>query len=98
MGVWLAKFLSDRYQVVACDGSQSTKSLVTSGVPQGSVLGPTLFIYFINDLPLVSSVNTKIFADDTKAYSRIESENDKVNMQETIDKMYEWTQRWQLMY
>ena len=95
---WIKDFLGNRSQFVKVNNAKSNQRPVTSGVPQGSVLGPTLFIYFINDLPLVSSVNTKIFADDTKAYSRIESENDKVNMQETIDKMYEWTQRWQLMF
>ena len=52
---------------------------MSSGVPQGSVLGPMLFIYFINDLPEVCSVTTKIFADDTKAYTSIKDEKDHQN-------------------
>ena len=50
VGVWLARFLYSRYQAVACDGHISTKSLVTSGVPQGTVLGPVLFIILILDI------------------------------------------------
>ena len=74
---WIKSFLSDRTQFVKINNSCSKRLDVTSGVPQGSVLGPTLFIYFINDLPN-SAINTpmKIFADDTKVYKSIESEND----------------------
>ena len=71
---------------------------VTSGVPQGSVLGPTLFIYFINDLPNVSNLQTKIFADDTKAFTTISSDQDRIDLQHTIDQMYEWTETWQLKF
>ena len=67
-------------------------------MPQGRVLGPMLFIYFINDLPEVCSVTTKIFADDTKAYTSIKSEEDHIKLQNTIDKMYEWTENWQLKF
>ena len=60
-------FLSDRYQYVSVNDKTSQKIPVTSGVPQGSVLGPVLFIYFINDLPDVIKCVSRIFADDTKA-------------------------------
>ena len=61
---WVRDFLSDRSQYVSIHGECSSDIPVTSGMPQGSVLGPTLFIYFINDLPQVVSTSIKIFADD----------------------------------
>ena len=63
---WIEDFLSDRMQYVSVNGVSSEKVSVTSGVPQGSVLGPTLFIYYINDLPSIATTPIKIFADDAK--------------------------------
>ena len=69
---WIISFLSERSQYVKINNSTSKNHKVTSGVPQGSVLGPTLFIYFINDLPNVDhKSNIKIFADDTKAITSL---------------------------
>ena len=68
-------------------------------MPQGSVLGPTLFIYFINDLSNVNiNSNIKIFADDTKAYNSIKDIDDVKNLQNVIDEMYLWTQKWLLKF
>ena len=63
---WVSSFLGDRDQVVLVDGSTSSSVPVESGVPQGSVLGPLLFLLHINDLPQVLDPNTKVrlFADD----------------------------------
>ena len=85
-------------QYVKLNNSKSNSIHVSSGVPQGSVLGPMLFIYFINDLPEVCSVTTKIFADDTKAYTSIKDEIDHQNLQTTIDSMHSWTEDWQLKF
>ena len=72
---------------------------VTSGVPQGSVLGPTLFIYFINDLPnVVKSSKVKIFADDTKVYNSIKNPDNVKCLQNSIDEMFLWTQKWLLKF
>ena len=95
---WIEDFLKDRIQHVKVNNSESQERPVTSGVPQGSVLGPTLFIFFINDLPSISTVPTKIFADDTKAYSRIQNQQDQTNLQQTIDLMHDWTVKWQLHF
>jgi len=68
---------------------------VCSGVPQGSHLGPLLFILFINDLPTVldSSVNILLFADDAKLFSPIESLSDAVNLQSNLDKLVRWSKQ-----
>ena len=93
---WIGDFLSDRTQYVAINGVSSDRVRVTSGVPQGSVLGPTLFIYYINDLPTVSESPTNIFADDTKSYNTIESQDDKVKLQKCIDSLVQWSIIWLL--
>ena len=95
---WVRDFLSNRSQYVTINDQSSTSSEVTSGVPQGSVLGPTLFIYFINDLPTLVSVFLNIFADDTKIYYPIRSLLDRDVLQQTIDCLVEWSKIWQLEF
>ena len=95
---WVRDFLSDRSQFVSINDQMSSKINVTSGVPQGSVLGPTLFIYFINDLPQVANTFFKIFADDTKAYLPIHNVSDQASLQETVDKLVEWSEKWLLKF
>jgi len=72
MLAWLKAFLSDQTQVVNISGYMSDIVCITSGVPQGSVLGPTLFLLFINDIEDVlfgTSVHMKLFADDVKLHT-----------------------------
>ena len=94
---WIESFLSNRTQYVKINNCRSEERPVTSGVPQGSMLGP-IFLFFINDLPNVCSVTTKIYADDTKAYTSIQSDEDHTRLQHSIDAMYNWTQTWQLHF
>jgi len=95
---WISAFLSDRVQRVILGGSASEWTRVLSGVPQGSVLGPLLFVIYINDL-LRSLINKgKLFADDTKCINVIKSEQDCINMQTDINKLVEWTDKWLIKF
>ncbi|CAF0824973.1 unnamed protein product [Brachionus calyciflorus] len=67
---------------------------VISGVPQGSVLGPILFVIFINDLPDKIKNVIKLFADDTKVISLIDNENDSSILQEDLNNLHEWSKQW----
>ena len=91
----IKSFLENRLQRVRVGKSVSTFAPVISGVPQGSVLGPILFILYINDLPEISEVEdiTKLFADDLKRYSM--AENSK-NVQTGLEKLSIWCSDWQL--
>ena len=73
---WFESYLSNRSQCVSINNSLSNCLPVLSGVPQGSILGPLLFLVYINDLPsVISSSNTFIFADDTKCFKTIKTKS-----------------------
>ena len=95
---WIRAFLTDRQQQVVVGGSESPWSPVSSGVPQGSVLGPLLFLIFINDMPTVVSSTIKMFADDTKVYRPLGSDDDHENLQRDLDAITEWSDIWQLPF
>ena len=83
----------DRQQRVAIDGLFSNYARVDSGVPQGSILGPLLFVLFINDIPTVLNEGTRIrlYADDTKIWRVIHGQEDMDRLQEDIDSMFAWS-------
>ena len=70
---WIRDFLTGRKQRVVVNGKLSTWADILSGIPQGSVLGPILFVILINDLPDVVRSTVKIFADDTKLFHAVRS-------------------------
>ena len=95
---WIEDFLYERSQYVSVSGSTSSKSPVSSGVPQGSVLGPVLFIYYINDMPDLVLSTIKLFADDNKTYNGIRKAKDQKKLQDSINQLTEWTLKWLLEF
>ena len=91
---WLADYLNNRRQRVVVDGAASKWTPVTSGVTQGSILGPMLFIIFINDAPEIinNEAVPALFADDTKLYKNITSVNDCYQLQQTLTNLDTWSQ------
>ena len=95
---WIKEFLSNRQQRVTINGSKSEWRDVTSGIPQGSVLGPVLFLVFINDFPDVIEVLLKLFADDAKLYSVISSLNDVQPLQRSVNNAGTWSIDWEMLF
>ena len=91
---WIAAFLEGRKQRVVLGNHVSEWAHVTSGVPQGSVLGPTLFAAYINDLLNLLTNICKLYADDLKIIAKVESEVDTRSLQDDIDKVASWCDKW----
>ena len=89
---WIAGFLTGRHLFVSVEGKRSLMGTVPSGVPQGSVLGPLLFLVFINDLPSKLDNPCYLFADDLKLVGKQGGDE----LQADLDTVYEWTARWDL--
>ena len=93
LGEWIFSFLTSRRQIILANGEASTPSEVISGVPQGTVLGPLLFI-LINDLGEdVFRSFISLFADDTRLTRHINSQEDIEDFQDEINNVYDWCKR-----
>lgn len=89
---WFNAYLINRKQRVTVSGETSTEVLVSSGVPQGSLLGSLLFLLFVNNLPdRYSFSNVACFADDTKIYKLIDSVDDSKALQSDLDSLMDWS-------
>jgi hypothetical protein len=95
---WIESWLSDRRQKVGIGEKHSRWTAVLSGVPQGSVLGPLLFVLFINDIDdgILSKISK--FADDTKLCRAVSNEEEAEILQEDLGKMFRWSQDWQMLF
>jgi hypothetical protein len=91
---WLSDFLIGRSQVVNIKGEHSEAKNIKSGIPQGSVLGPFLFVLFVNDLPEIVRSMLFLFADDSKISRAISENNDKIILQNDLDAIVKWSDTW----
>ena len=95
---WIKSFLSYRKQQVLLEGAMSAEADVISWVPQGTVLGPLLFLAFINNLPDATSSDTRLFADDALIYRHIKSDEDARRLHQDLDALQKWESEWQMNF
>ena len=89
---WFQSYLTEMKQRVVVNGTYSAWTDVGSGVPQGSLLGPILFLLFVNDMPrVVENASLAMFADDSKCFKVIYQESDFVNLQRDLHALSTWS-------
>jgi ribonuclease P/MRP protein subunit RPP40 len=95
---WISNWLSRRKQRVVINGKVSGWKSVVSGVPQGSVLGPLLFVIYINDID--DNIQSKVlkFADDTKVYRHVHSGTDIDILRSDLVKSFDWSKEWRMLF
>ena len=95
----LKNYLTGRQQRVVLNGETSSWLNVTAGVPQGSVLGPLLFLVYINDLPDEITSSCKIFADDTSLFSKIENKSySNFQLNKDLETISKWAFQWKMLF
>ena len=95
---WIVDFLNGRMQCVVVDGAYSRWSPVHSKIPQGTILGPLLFLIYINDLPDSVSSTVRLFADDCLVYREIGSIDDQLALQRDLDSLENWAHIWGMKF
>ena len=97
--ILLTNYLHERYQRVLLNGQTSSWELVKSGVPQGSVLGPLLFLIYINDLPDNLKSNCKIFADDTSLFYKVFDKHvSRATLNKDLELINNWAFQWKMQF
>ena len=95
---WIIEFLSDRRQRVRVNNNISSWKPVLSGIPQGSILGPILFILFVNDIPELIKSIILMYADDTKLISAILSDSPTNSLASDLKLLEEWSEKFQMKF
>ena len=95
---WLSSFLQDRQMRVVVEGEHSESAPVESGVPQGTVLGPLMFLCHINDLPDTVKSQVRLFADDCLLYRQIKNQNDHLILQNDLNELEKWAAKWGMRF
>ncbi|CAH8612736.1 unnamed protein product [Schistosoma intercalatum] len=90
---WISNFLHDRRQRVRVNGALSSFVPVKSGVPQDTILGPLLFLLYVNELPTVAKSSVLLFADDIKIWRPIHSMSDRIVLQDDLSSLVAWLDR-----
>ena len=95
----LENYLSGRFQRVVLNGQTSSLRPVLAGVPQGSILGPLLFLIYINDLPNELKSNAKLFADDTSLFTIVKDKNESANiLNNDLQLISKWVYQWKMLF
>ena len=95
---WIREWLRGRKQKIVINGEYSEWADVTSGVPQGSVLGPVLFIIFINDIDENILNNIFKFADDTTLEGRVKTVQERESLHKDLKRLIEWSDKWKMKF
>ncbi len=95
---WTENWLSNRKQRVVINGTASDWATITSGVPQGPVLGRVPFIIYINDIDVGLNNFMAKFADDTKIGNSVISDRDRQSLQDDLNKISAWSARWEMPF
>ena len=96
---WIDNYLSNRHQRVVIDGQCSDWIKIEAGVPQGSILGPLLFVVFINDIVREIRANIKLFADDTSLFhSIVDAHITQRLINQDLQKIAEWAAQWLMIF
>ena len=95
---WISKFHTCREQRVVVSGEHSPWTHVKSGVPQGTAIGPLLFLIYINDLPNTIHSTVPLFAEDCVLYREINNQLDSQELQKDLDELTKWEHDWQMHF